>query len=237
MRLACLPFYEGADLKDVAPERWRTEDFDLLFNHRNNEGCSVLYEIEHLADGCRAKKQVLMRSVAGELDMLRQGAPDALAELIPSLGDVLFRDPAYLQGHDAFAIWLLDGLLGDGTVLLDGRLGDTALQALGVHAGRLLEAEGMAVVTGRSAAICQVLYAMRQRAAGASSPVDRQRWTGQAATLQKRYVETLQTFMMKRLLRQPGNWQGFGWVDGDYFGPAIWVYFGSNSAKWTSLWQ
>src|SRR5476651_2135535 len=39
--------------------------------------------------------------------------------------------------------------------------------------------------------------------------------------------------MMKRLLRQPGNGQGFGWVHGDNFGPAIWVYFRSNSAKWT----
>src|ERR1700712_3449306 len=29
--------------------------------------------------------------------------------------------------------------------------------------------------------------------------------------------------MMKRLLRQPGNWQGFGWLHGDYSGPAIWV--------------
>src|ERR1700692_967405 len=38
--------------------------------------------------------------------------------------------------------------------------------------------------------------------------------------------------MMKRLLRQPGNWQGFGWLHGDYSGPAIWVYFRSNSAKW-----
>ncbi|MFM0610340.1 pentapeptide repeat-containing protein, partial [Paraburkholderia sediminicola] len=141
------------NLKDVRPEIWRRLDFDLLFNHRNNDGRSVLYDIEHLAEGCRAKKQMLMRSVAGELDMLRQGAPEALAELIPSFGDVLFLDPAYLQGHDAFAIWLLDGLLGDGTILLDGRLGDTALQALGVYAGRLLEADGMAVVTGRSAAI------------------------------------------------------------------------------------
>ncbi|MFM0610366.1 hypothetical protein PQR05_38505, partial [Paraburkholderia sediminicola] len=88
----------------------RTEDLDLLFNHRNNEGRSVLYDIERLSDGCRAKKQVLMRSVAGELDRLRQKAPDVLAALIPSLGDVLFLDPVYLQGHDAFASWLLDGL-------------------------------------------------------------------------------------------------------------------------------
>ncbi|MFM0610137.1 pentapeptide repeat-containing protein, partial [Paraburkholderia sediminicola] len=63
------------NLKDVPPDRWRTEDLDLLFNHRNNEGCSVLYDIERLSDGGRTKKQVLMRSVAGELDRLRQGAP------------------------------------------------------------------------------------------------------------------------------------------------------------------
>ncbi|MFM0610345.1 pentapeptide repeat-containing protein, partial [Paraburkholderia sediminicola] len=83
VRLARLPFYQDAGLADVAPESRvtaRTEDLDLLFNHRNNEGRSVLYEIEHLADGCRAKKQMLMRSVAGELDRLRQGAP--LAALI-----------------------------------------------------------------------------------------------------------------------------------------------------------
>src|SRR5260370_9029157 len=43
--------------------------------------------------------------------------------------------------------------------------------------------------------------------------------------------------VMKRLLRQPGNWQGFGCVHAAYSGPAIWVYFRSNSAKWTTLCQ
>ncbi|MFM0610355.1 hypothetical protein PQR05_38450, partial [Paraburkholderia sediminicola] len=35
---------------------------------------------------------------------------------------------------------------------------------------------------------------MRQRAEGASSPGDRQRWTDQATTLREKYVETLQKF-------------------------------------------
>src|SRR5260370_12539665 len=37
--------------------------------------------------------------------------------------------------------------------------------------------------------------------------------------------------MMKRLLRQSGNWHGFGRLHGDYSGPAIWGYFTSNSVK------
>jgi hypothetical protein len=47
----------------------------------------------------------------------------------------------------------------------------------------------------------------------------------------------LREALTKRLLRQPGNWQGFGWLHGDYSGPAIWVYFRSNSVKWTTLRQ
>jgi hypothetical protein len=172
-------------------EEW-LDDYrcDLLFNHRNNEQ-SVLTRIAGLHDSCGDTKRELMRAVVGLLNDKRGTNPDAIVALIPSLGDVLFQDPEYLEGYEDFAGWLCAGLLGDGAILLDQQLGDTALQALGDHATRLLVKEGRGAVTRYSVAIYQVLYAMRRRAASGSSLEVRGEWTRQSEALHKQYCTTL----------------------------------------------
>jgi hypothetical protein len=175
---------------------WREAQFDLYLNHRNNQGRGVLKTIAGLDDGCRDTRRVLMRAMVGELDRVRTTSEfasevAAVEALIPSLGDVLFDDPEYLRGHDAFSAWLCAGLLGDGSTPLDPTLGDAALEALGGHAARQLAAEGIEAITKQGVAIYQVLYAMRERAASAASPEAGEKWTAQSRTLDEQYCRAL----------------------------------------------
>jgi hypothetical protein len=173
-------------------QHWHETSFEEHLNHRNNDGQGVLKNIAGLADSCRDTKRALMRAVVGGLDRARtRQENDEVDALIPSLGDVLFDDPEYLRNYDAFSAWLVAGLLGDGSTRLDPRLGDSALEAVGGHAARLLAAEGMGAITEHSMAIYQVLYAMRQRAASATSPEVGEKWTARSQALHEQYCRVL----------------------------------------------
>jgi hypothetical protein len=166
--------------------------FDQNLNHRNNDGRSVLKTIAGLDDRCRDTKRALMRAVVGVLDRERTTLhAAAVARLIPSLGDVLFQDPEYLRGHEDFVKWLCAGLLGNGSTLLDPRLGDAALGALGGHVARLLETKDIEIIAGHSVGIYQVLREMRRRAASASSPEVGAKWMTESRTLHEQYREVL----------------------------------------------
>jgi hypothetical protein len=171
---------------------WKEAVFDLLFDHRNNNGRGALKNIAALDESCRDTKRALMHAMVGGLDGARAMQAGAVGRLVPSLGDVLFDDPEYLKGHDAFSAWLCGKLLGDGSRLLDTELSDAALEALGRHAtGRLTE-KGFEAIKDQSVAVYQVLYAMRARAAapGTSAEV-REKWTAQSEALHEQYRETL----------------------------------------------
>jgi hypothetical protein len=134
----------------------------------NREGWrNVLKNIAGLHDDCRDTKRALMRAVVGVLDRARDSEHAAVEALVPSLADVLFEDPEYLTGHDAFSAWLCAGLLGNGSTPLYPMLSDTALKALDVYATRLLEAQGFKAIFQRRDAIFQVLHEVRQRAESA----------------------------------------------------------------------
>jgi hypothetical protein len=187
--------------------KWGDREFDANFNHRNN-GHSVLRNIEALADldeSCCDAKRALMRAVVANLDGARSrgehtddGWIPLVDPLIRSLGDVLFEDPEYLRGYDAFASWLLVGLLGDGSKWLDegfndgglsdAGLSDATLEALGGYASRQLQAKGVEAIKEHSVAIYQLLNAMRARAA--SAEVD-DKWTVQSRALHAQYCEVL----------------------------------------------
>jgi uncharacterized protein YjbI with pentapeptide repeats len=146
---------------------WRAREFGMNLNHRNNEGRSVLKNIAGLDDSCRGTKQALMRGVVAGLDREWSKRPYRVEALIPSLGDVLFEDPEYLRGYDAFSKWLCAGMLGDGSTSLDPSLSDAALKAVGRYATDLLQAQAFKAILQRRDAIFQVLRTIQERAEAA----------------------------------------------------------------------
>lgn len=166
---------------------------DRRFNHRNNDGRSVLQNIAGLDDSCRPQKVALMTALVGRLDAIcRTDNAQSVINLVPSLGDVIFLDPEYLQGYDEFADWLLDGLLGDGSALLDVKMSASVLKELGDHAARLLKRQDLGEAARRSVAIFQVLHKMRGLARSDALTVkERQGWGNQADTLHQQYCTVL----------------------------------------------
>ena len=191
---ALLPTLSEHALKSDVASRIRSRtasDFDVRFNHRNNDGRSVLRNIESIDDRCRPQKQALMRAVIAELDNVRMHDSDIIADLVPSLGDVLFQDAEYLKGYDDFVRWMCAGLLGEGQSLLDNQIKDSALKALGEHVVYLLETGGLDAVTGHSTAFYQVLHTTRERAASAPPSEDNERRVSRAQTIHDRYIGIL----------------------------------------------